>query len=150
MSEILGTEQALSNEASGERGGGKGLWAFARRRKCIAILLGVTILGSVLRTYVSIRNEDVPSDTNAFLLVVGLLRGIAPVETVGLYRLENPLFSLLIGAFNPFSPNWVAASRLAALVPSCLVPATACLIAWTLHRSTWSGTAAGVVSAMSW
>jgi hypothetical protein len=125
-------------------------------RKALSAL-GACLLCSALLHLVAVRGAKPPgglepgySDTNEYLEVVALLRGLPPFGTKVPFRVEHPLYPLLIASAGVFTSDWVKAAQIAALVPSALIAPVLCLTAWVLDARFWSGFLAGMVGAFSW
>ncbi len=120
------------------------------RPRAVVALICITFLSGLLRLVAFQGINRVPSDTNAFLEIVAMVHGTIDANGIIPFRIENPLYSITILVAEIFTSNWVAAARIAALVPSILIPPVMCLLAWSLDRQFWSGCIAGFFAAASW
>jgi hypothetical protein len=124
-------------------------------RKAVLVLGAVTLLSAGLH-WVAFQGPQPPfgltghGDTNEYLEVVALVRGLPLFGPKVPFRMGYPLYPLLIAFMELFTSDCVYAARLAALVPSVLVAPLLCVLAWTIDARFWSGLLAGILGACSW
>jgi hypothetical protein len=128
-------------------------YAFIIQRQALAVLALVTAFSLIFRL-IAFQNGThhlYASDTTTFLHVVEFMHNILSTDKSGFIpqRIDYPLYSILIFFAESLMSDWLAAARIAALIPSILTPPLFCLIAWYLCRRLWAGCFAGLLGASS-
>jgi hypothetical protein len=111
-------------------------------------VLCLTALSAAVHAVAVQGSHDIPTDTSGFLRVVALMQDRAGLVKAP-RRMTNPLYPILILAFDAFTGDWLLAARLAALVPSVLITPALFLLGLWLDRRLWTGVVAGLLTALS-
>jgi len=122
---------------------------FLLSRKGLAALIALVLVSFALHLVAFRGGRMVHSDTNWFLEVVSYIKGEPLTGNQVPQRISSPMYPFDILLVRYLVRDWLLSARIAAMIPSILLPCVICLVAWALDERFWSGVFAGFVAATS-